>query len=370
MLVECRVRGSRASRVCVPKPERRNERNNLRLFATQVAIAVVALFATPAWSQDKVFPLTGIGVNGKIIERTKDKVVIEVRGANQSFDTHQIARVVFDGEPQQLTRAKDLIVQGLLDEAIAEFHKIPAAGLKTDDIKQDHQFFKGYLDALNALRGKGDAAAASKLLLDWVKDNRTSHLFYMASEKLGDLAIASGRPDQAAKYFGVLAASTFPELKVKGSYLTGKALLANKQTPDARSKFDAVTQAQLADAESLKFKKLASLALIRCDAADGKTPQAIAALEKMVDEGDSTDSELFSELFNALGGILQAAGNSDEAILAYLKTDLLYANEPDAHAEALYHLSQLWPLIGESQRATETKSRLSKLYPTSPWIKK
>ena len=67
----------------------------------------IALVACPVWSQDKVFPLSGIQVTGKIVERTKDKVVIEVRGANQSFDTHQIARVVFEGEPQQLTRAKD-----------------------------------------------------------------------------------------------------------------------------------------------------------------------------------------------------------------------------------------------------------------------
>ena len=94
------------------------------------------------------------------------------------------------------------------------------------------------------------------------------------------------------------------------------------------------------------------------------------ALEKMVDEGDSTDAELFSELYNAMGGILQTAGKNEEAILAFLKTDLLYASEVDAHAEALYWLSQLWPKIGDSQRATEAKSKLSKLYPTSQWLTK
>jgi tetratricopeptide (TPR) repeat protein len=167
-----------------------------------------------------------------------------------------------------------------------------------------------------------------------------------------------------------LAGSPFPDFKVKGNYLSGKALLEVKQIPEARSKFAAVGQAQVSDAASLKFKKLASLATIRCDAAEGKTEQAVQALEKMVDDGDSTDTELYSELFNALGGIFQAEGKNDEAILAYLKTDLLYASELDAHAEALYHLAQLWPLIGENQRATETKSRLAKLYPTSPWLKK
>ena len=59
-----------------------------------------------------------------------------------------------------------------------------------------------------------------------------------------------------------------------------------------------------------------------------------------------------------------------QGFISYLKTDLLYASEIEAHAEALYWLSQLWPKIGENQRATEAKSRLAKLYPTSLWLKK
>ncbi len=332
----------------------------------------VGLAVHPAWSQDKIWLLSGgASINGKIVERTKDKVVIEVRGTNQSIDTNLVARVVFEGESPMLTRAKDSILTGQLDQAIEDFKKIDVASIKNDETKlQDYNFYRGYLAALNALRGKGDAAAASKLLLEWAPKNRDSHCYYLALEKLGELALATGIPEKASKYFDVLASSPFAELKVKGNYLTGKALLESKQTAEARAKFAAVTQAQVADAASLKFKKLASLAAIRCDAAEGKTPKAIEALEKMVDEGDSTDAELFSELFNALGGILKGAGNNDEAILAYLKTDLLYASEPDAHAEALYYLSQLWPLIGENQRGTETKSRLAKLYPTSPWLKK
>ena len=148
------------------------------------------------FSQDKIFPLKngaeGIAAAGKIVERTRDKVVIEKGGANQNFDTNQISRVVFDGEPQPLTAAKRLIREGNLDQAIEEFRKIDQATLKSDDLKQDYAFYRGYISASNALRGKGDAAAASKALLAWARDNSTSHLFYMASEKLGELAIANG----------------------------------------------------------------------------------------------------------------------------------------------------------------------------------
>ena len=152
--------------------------------------------------------------------------------------------------------------------------------------------------------------------------------------------------------------------------MAGRALLALKQVNEAKAKFEIVTQAQVSDPASLKMKKLASVGLIGCEAAEGKTEAALSALEKMVDEGDSADAELFAELYNTMGGILQGMGRNEEAVLSYLKVDLLYASETTAHAEALYWLSQLWPKIGDNQRALETKSRLSKLYPTSQWLKK
>lgn len=324
-----------------------------------------------AQDNDRIFTTKGgAAVRGKIVERTRDKVVIEVRGTNQSFTSNEIARIVFDGEPQQLTRAKDFIGTGQIDQAIDEFKKIDDKSIKSDVIKQDYDFYKGYIAAANALRGKGDANAAKNLLLNWVKDNSTSNCYYMAAEKLGELAMAMGTTDQAVKYFGAVANAPFPELKVRGNYLGGKALLTLKQTANAKAKFDLVSQAQVADPVSLKFKKLASVASVRCEATDGKSAEALQALEKMVDEGDATDAELFAELFNAIGGIQQGAGNNDEAILAFLKTDLLYASQTEAHAEALYSLSQLWPKIGDNQRAIDAKSRLAKLYPTSPWLKK
>jgi hypothetical protein len=90
----------------------------------------------------------------------------------------------------------------------------------------------------------------------------------------------------------------------------------------------------------------------------------------MVDEGDSTDSELYAELFNTLGALFESAGRNDEALLSYLKTDLLYGMQSDSHAEALYRLAQLWPKTGDAGKGADAKQRLAKLYPTSPWVKK
>ncbi len=345
-----------------------------RNFGISVTVFLAALIqfapSSVAQDRDRVFPLKGAAVTGKIKERTRDRVGIEVRGNIQNFPTNELQRILFDGEPQAFSRTKDFVAQGQIDQAVEEFKKIDANSLATDDMKLEYRFYRGYLAGLLALRGRGDPANALKLLSDWVKDDSQSHQFYPAAEMMGDLALVSGAYDQAARFYGGLVTAPFPEVSLKGNFLQGKALLAQKSTAEAKRKFETVIDAKLSDPISLKYQKLARVSLIRCDAADGKTDQAIADLEKMVDEGDSTDSELYAELFNSLGALFAAAGRTDEAELSYLKTELLYPMQSDAHAEALYHLSQLWNKMGNPQRAADAKQKLGKLYPTSPWTKK
>jgi tetratricopeptide (TPR) repeat protein len=342
---------------------------------TAVAIATTifclqgfqAIFAQ---DRDRVFPIKGAAVTGKIVEKNRDRVVVEVRGNNQNFPSNEILRLLFDGEPPTLSRTKDLVAQGQIEQAVEEFKKIDAASLPSEDMKQDYQFLRGYIAGTLAIKGKGDPKNALGLLTNWVKDNAQSYLFYPAAELMGDLAVASGTPDQAAKYYGGLAAAPFPELKTKGSFLQGRALMASKQNADAKSKFQTVLEAKLSDPVSLKYQKMARIGIIQCDALEGKANEAIGELEKMVDEGDSTDGELFAELFNTLGSLFATAGRNEEAVLSYLKTDQLYGAQSEPHAEALYRLTQLWTKMGSAQKAADAKQKLEKLYPTSPWVRK
>jgi tetratricopeptide (TPR) repeat protein len=343
-----------------------------RVGSSAIAIAglLMILPALNAQERDRVFPMKGAAVTGKIVEKNRDRVVVEVRGNNQNFPTNEILRVLFEGEPPTLSRTKDLVAQGQIDQAAEEFKKIDGASLPSEDMKQDYQYLRGYLAGAFALRGKGDPKNALTLLSNWVKDNPQSYLFYNVAEMMGDLAVAGGVPDQAARYYGGLAAAPFPEAKTKGSFLQGRALMAQKQNAEAKSKFQAVMEAKVSDPISLKFQKMARIGVIQCDATEGKANEAIGELEKMVDEGDSTDAELFAELFNTLGTLLASAGRNDEAILSYLKTDLLYGSQSEQHAQALYQLTQLWTKVGDNQRAADSKQKLEKLYPTSPWVKK
>jgi hypothetical protein len=189
-------------------------------FSALVGLVFLSIGFGPleAQERDRVFPIKGAAVTGKIVEKSRDRVVIEVRGNNQNFPSNEILRVLYEGEPPTLSRTKDLVAQGQLEQAVEEFKKIDGASLPSEDMKQDYQFLRGYIAGTLAIKGKGDPKNALGLMTNWVKDNAQSYQFYPAAELMGDLAVAAGTPDQAAKYYGGLAAAPFPELKPRGVF--------------------------------------------------------------------------------------------------------------------------------------------------------
>ncbi|MFN9912188.1 MAG: hypothetical protein ACK53L_06370, partial [Pirellulaceae bacterium] len=115
------------------------------------------------------------------------------------------------------------------------------------------------------------------------------------------------------------------------------------------------------DTAAKRLQKLASVGLLRCDTFDNKQATAIEKLRQMIADSDATDSELFARIYNALGEAHLAAGQEEEAVLAYLHTDLLFTNDPDSHAESFYHLVKLFGKI-DTHSDAEAKSKLKSTY--------
>ena len=74
--------------------------------------------------------------------------------------------------------------------------------------------------------------------------------------------------------------------------------------------------------------------------------------------------------YNTLGAAYKKAGKNKEALMAYLRVDVIeryWRSVPDAHAEALANLVDPWTELRQPDRANKARRALSENYKNSPW---
>ncbi len=356
-------------------PSRLPSRLPLLAYARQAAmvwIGLITIFtASSVWAQelDKIFPRTGSAATGKILEVTRNGVVMEVRSVKENFPANTIQKIVYEAEPPQLSRAKDMAISEQWDDALESLNKVEKNSFVRKEVEKEYYFYDGLVRSQLALQGQGDSKVALDALLNFAKADPQSFHYYSTADALGTLSAAAGAHDKASQYFTALSAAPFPEYKMKAQYMLGAANLAVGKVTEARAAFAAAIALTADGTEAKRFQKLARVGVVRCDTADKKADEAIKNLRTMISESDATDSQLFSQLYNALGEAHRQSGQDEEALLAYLHTDLLFTSDSGSHAEALYYLSQLFSKV-DPQRAADAKARLQSQYASSAWAKK
>lgn len=335
-----------------------------------LAASLIPYLAANVSAQDRIFPLKGAALSGIINEIDRDKIVIEVRGTPQNVPVTDISKVIFEDEPRTMERARDLTRQGQYEQAKDELQKVDAGSIKNENAKSDLAFLLAYNDGKLALAGKGDKAAAVKALVAYDKDNPNGYHFWETSQLLGQLAGSMARYDNALTFFKRLGESTYPEIKNEGKYQEGVTLLMQGKTAEAKAILEQIQAAAASSPKDVRIKQLAEVGLAQCQLIEGDAQGALTKINEFIAKGDSTDIELFGKLYNTQGACYQKLNKTNEAALAYLHTDLLFSGDPGNHAEALYYLSQLWPSLNETQRATDARSRLTTNYAGSVWVNK
>lgn len=355
------------------KPFASGERRELRQAGLAMATVFVLafVFASPLFAQeaDKLYPSSGVPVTGKIVEMTRNGVVMEVRGAKNNYEANVIQRIVYEGEQTEFTRAKEAVANEQWDEALELLKKVDFKSMARDDIKKDFTFYVGYVQSKLAMIGQGDPAAAGTRLLNFVKENGQSYHYFDSSDALGTLAASTGDHERAVVYFNALAQSPVSSNKIKAKYYAGSSNIAIGKVAEARTAFNDALATNADSPAGKRYQKFAAVGLIRCETAEKKFDAAIEKLRKLVADSDATDGELFARIYNALGEAHLQAGQEELAYYAYLHTDLLFTNDPESHAEALYYLVQLFAKL-DPPRVAEAKARLQSMYSNSAWAKK
>lgn len=342
---------------------------NRLLFA--IAVTGLALAAPrPALAQlDKIFGAKGVPVEGTITAMTPEKVTLDAAGTAREFNVNEIVKITYGDDPAELQKARDAVVAGQIEAAYTTIKTINAASVTRDVIKQDVEYYKAYCEAKLALAGNGNPATADENLFAFVRTNRGSYHVYDATELLGELALAQGKYDDAAKRFAFLGKAPWPDYKLRANVMEARALAAQKKFPEALERYETIIGSGENTPEANRQKLLASVGKAVCLAETGKADEGLTILEKIVKENDSKDTMLFAKTYNALGACYLRTNRPKDALLAFLHVDLLFNGDGEAHAEALFHLSKLWGDVNKADRALAARTLLKERYGGSVWAK-
>jgi tetratricopeptide (TPR) repeat protein len=310
-------------------------------------------------------------VRGKIVEMSPFKVVVEADGEREEVAVNRISKVNFGGEPRDLTRAREHLENQRFDDCLDSIEKI-------DDLpdsafmRQEVQFLRAYADGKKALRGDPSSTieSAENGLASFIKANNDSYQLVKAVDLYGHLLMADGKTAQAGKEFNRLTRSGWDIYQTRGHFFEGETLIHQAQYDQARKSFEAVMNQTGTTEEIRQFQLLAKCQLAKIDALQGDVNSAIAALEKIIQNENSDNTQLFAYAYNALGtGYLQSE-QLKKACRAFLHTELLFSTEPDAHAEALFQLSKIWMELKETDRANQARELLTNRYRNTIWAQK
>lgn len=100
------------------------------------------------------------------------------------------------------------------------------------------------------------------------------------------------------------------------------------------------------------------IALAECQAAEGQVPQAVQTLEAILAQPLAGD--LKAAAYNTLGDCYLAEARPKDALWNYLYVDVIYHQNREEHAKALYHLYKIFKEQGDEKKAQEFRDRLEK----------
>jgi tetratricopeptide (TPR) repeat protein len=324
---------------------------------------------------DVIKTTTGV-ISGKVVGVSPYKVEFQQvpSGAAKEVPVNQIVLLTFDGEPFSLKTAKNLIaVEHRYRDGLAALEKVKPEELgDRPEVQQEWEFYRALAVAKLALEGAGSVIEACKQMLVFVNDHPTSYHYLEACETIGDLLMANRSYAEAEKYYGKLARSPWPDYQIKAGVAVGYAQLDQGKTDEALRSFEAALAAPGGEEPLVQAQRSAAqLGKAAVLTATKKPGEAIALVEGLLPKADPNNGKLIARAYNTLGNAYRQAGKPKEALLAFLKTHLLFPTAgAELDAEALYNLAELWEQLHKPERAVEARKILTEKYPNSPWAKK
>ncbi len=348
------------------------QRFSLRgLWVACVCAMAVAVSTTPAVAQETVVKLDGSRVTGKLTEMNSLEISLERNRQATKIPVQEIDHIRFGDEPQRMNQVREQISGRQYEQAAKELAAISWEGLRPETVL-DGLYYSARVKAELALMGvPGQSLTDAVTLLRRFQENGKNHFqFNRAMLLFGQLAFAADRLPLAIETFQGLTGVPDQNIGLQAYVELGQAQLLEKKYDAATQAFQRAVAFDLSDPLSLRAKQTARILGHVAAAGDGSIDGAVAAIQGIIANESPDDVFINALAYNALGRLQLQANQPRDAELAYLHTELLFAANPQAHPEALYHLIKIWSDSGKTDRATAAREKLKTRYGGSYWATK
>lgn len=328
-----------------------------------LVVAAAMMITSPALALDRIYEKSGESISAEVVQTSAQGIQIQRAGNTQTIAAGDILKILHEGDPAPLTRGREFALDGQYEQALTELRNVNFDGLSRDIVKADAAFYLAMCEAKLALAGKEKKDEAAKKMLGFAGNFRDSWHFYEAAKLLGDLSLAQNDTDKALTYYQSLMKAPTADTRIQSAYLQGLVHLNKGDNSTALAEFEKVIGVQAQTTETARLQILARAGKAMAVAASGKSDEGLQLVNQLITEMNPADVEMAARIYNAQGASYEAGGDTEGAIMAYLHTHLMFSAQPDAHAEALKKLVELWPQVGKPERAAAARQELQQRYP-------
>jgi tetratricopeptide (TPR) repeat protein len=339
-----------------------------RLFLALAMAATASSFARAQTSVDRIHRHNGVD-SGKITAITPLGVTIAKGTVQSTVPSENIEGLSLAGEPPELSSARSAINAGRPQDALEALARLPTDNTRREEVLADIDFYTALAKAQLALAGKGAPEAATAEVRAFMARRSKSFHIPQAIEVLGNLLSAAGQHAAARAEYAKLAKAKSPYYELKSALLVGRSWQAEGDEAKALAEFEKVLVNTVKDPLIEPLRLAATLDRAVSQASTGNAEEAAAAIGEIIAKAEPEDNQLQARAYNALGDCYLRSGDNRGALFAFLHVDLLYDNDPEAHAKALHELVKLWKTAGRDARSEEAAEQLAEKYPNSRWAK-
>jgi tetratricopeptide (TPR) repeat protein len=213
---------------------------------------------------------------------------------------------------------------------------------------------------LLALQAEGDPAKAPDAidrLNRFSKDYPDSWQLPNTLRLLAQLQALRHKYDAAQQAYQQLAAipGLSPEARQESELKAADMMVQAGKYADARKKLEGLAKALPADDPQ---RTRLDIALAACRGADHELAPAVQSLEGIL--AKPADNATKAAAYNALGDCYRANNKPEDARWAYLYVDVIYHQDREEQAKAVYWLAKIFKQLGDDKKAAQYRERLQK----------